>query len=113
MGVKISGLQFKAFMNDAAVWPDGMMYEDEVIVVDGVPLLEGFDPDAVSDTAQITVTGGYMENQNTREEHGSFEACIKRWMKAQRTIVLMVEVDRDRVGEARAVLKNLNYRVIS
>lgn len=113
MSVKISGLQFKAFMNDAAVWPDGMMYDDEVISVDGVTLDKTLDPEEVADTAKVVVTGGYMENLDTMEEHGDFEACIKRWLKVQRTIVLMVEVDRDKEVDTRAAIKALGHRVIA
>lgn len=96
MTVKTTGLQYKAFIKsqDPAFWPEGAWMDDAEVVVDGRPWNGDVDEDQISDTAEVRVTGGVVFLSEDADDGPSVEAHLKRWLKAQTTMVVMVEIDK-------------------
>lgn len=106
MTTKTTGLELKAFYNDATYWPEGVWHEDEALNVNGVDIGDtaDFEIIALSDTDIVKVTGGAMFNA-MQDDIGSFEGQFKKWRKEQNTTTLLVRAPNAKLDDVRAAVK--------
>ena len=87
MAIKTTGYEFKKFYADPSIWLDDMYHEDETILVNGEPMKEGIDPDAILDTDSVSISGGYVVDPHkdifSRDNLDSLETLFKKWKKKQ------------------------------
>ena len=131
MGLKISGAEFKAFMNDDKFWisdpfakanpQSGLTYtwyEDSVIQIDGVDFdgaeFNG-DPEKIDDAAVVVIECGIVWNPwgKKSEDWTELKSCIKSWKKKQTTVRAAIEFDSRKVDKTavEAALKALGVKV--
>ncbi len=104
MTVKTTGAEFKAFYQDPAIWTDGLYHEEEEIVVDGqVRSLED-DMLALSDIAKVTISGGFVSDEEGRD-HGTLEALFRKWKQRQGRRIMVIDIPAGAVDSiTKAVL---------
>lgn len=109
MGVKLTGSEFNEFMKDDSVWLKDYWYEDVYALVNGEPdELEAELPD----DAKVVLEGGcFYTGQEINSTHFDFEQIVRKWLKARVTAVLVVEVPKDKLDEAKALFKSKGYKV--
>ena len=93
--MKTTGAEWKRFYTDPIAWPDGAWHEEEEITIDGREPPDDIDLADVSDSASMTVSGGIVFMSRNDDEGPTLELHFKRWRKAQKTVVLAIEVPRD------------------
>lgn len=99
MDVKMTGAQFKAFL--AAEWGPDAYWEDTEILKNGEVADEDRDSDPTyyTDTDIVTIQGGtIIPDQSlppSQLEHIDAAKFARKWLKAQSTVTLMVEVPRE------------------
>ena len=95
MTVKMTGAQFKAFL--AAEWGPDAYWEETEITVNGEPMPDDCDDAFVKDADTITITGGviYQDQVHNPQSCINAEPFARKWLKAQSTVTLMVEVPRE------------------
>lgn len=100
MPVKMTGAQFKAFW--AAEWGPNAMIEEEAVTVDGEEFdtIDG-DVAAISDASRVTLAGGIIipDQMAHRQAEINAENFARKWLKAQTTVTLMVEVPREHAND--------------
>ena len=110
MTVKTTGAEFKRFYFDDAYWPDGTWHEDEEIEIDGNPISEDLAIEDIHDIAALKVTGGIVMGRADGITP-SVESYFKKWRKAQNTVSLVVECDKDKEGAVRAAIRAAGGRI--
>lgn len=109
MAIKMTGASFKAWYNDD--WGkdgngDDPYIEEELIIVDGIEYRDSVELSKVSDDSQVTLDGGVITfGFGSDHESVKAESHYRKWLKAQNTITLLVEVSRDSEPEPRAAIK--------
>ena len=113
MTVKASGAEVKAFYTDKKFWPKGTIHEDEIVVIDGIPVEEGSVDlgEDLSDTCIVEITDGYVTNDTYDKDLGSFENYFKKWRKQQDTAFLSVSVPKDKLDAVVAAIKAAGGKV--
>lgn len=112
MSVKTTGSLFKKFYADATVWLEGYYHDDTVITVDG-KLDEGYvDLSEVKDAAVIVVSSGWIIDGDGAAVV-DFGTALKRWLKKQDTVSLIVECDASQVEAVKAAIKAAGGKVLS
>jgi len=112
MSVKTTGSLFKKFYDDPSVWLDGYYHDDTVITVDG-KLDEGdIDLAEVQDAAVVVVSSGWIINADGAAVV-DFGAALKRWLKKQDTVSLVVECDASVLEAVKAAIKAAGGKAIS
>lgn len=112
--VKITGAQLLAFMNDKAAWPgeDGdTWYEDALFAVNGVEV-EDYDPEQVPFDSIVSVTGGVVFGPELPNDGVSLETHLRRWIKRQNTVMLLVECSQQKVDEVKAAIKAAGGKIV-
>jgi hypothetical protein len=105
--VKMTGVEWKRFYVDDAIWGDSGYHDDTVIIVNGVEIDASFDLSTdIKDTDTVEVQyGSYY-----RDRHDNIGSDIvelaRDWMKSQLVTVLTVEVPKDKIEEFKALLAN-------
>lgn len=98
MPVKMTGAQYKAFL--ATEWGPDAYWEDTEILKNG-EAVEGdrdSDPTLYADADTVTILGGtIIPDQSlppSQHEHIDAVKFARKWLKAQSTVTLVVEVPR-------------------
>ncbi len=105
MAIKAIGAEVKAFYSDPVFWPDGVWHEDEIIEINGVQVEEGeINLETVQDNCIITIVDGFVTNEQGKNL-GSFEGYFKKWRKLQNTVMLYVEVPKDKLYAVETAIK--------
>lgn len=104
--LKINGAEFKAWQ--AADWghPEAH-WDDYTMLIDSVEV-EDYDPETLADTAVIEIYGGVVF---VGEKELSPKTHFNRWKKAQTTVSVVVEIDKDRLEEFKAAVKAIGGKV--
>ena len=111
MATKTTGAEWKRYYQDPAAWPEGWFHEDEEVTINGV-FDENADLTAVPDDAVIVVKGGIIYEGDYANEGNSVEGHFKKWRKAQTTMILMVEVQKDKADDLRAAISAAGGKVV-
>jgi hypothetical protein len=100
MAVRMTGAQFKAFWG--AEWGPNAMIEEEAVTVDG----EEFDTcdgivEEIPDASRVIMTGGIIipDQMAHRQAEINAENFARKWLKAQTTVTLLVEVPREHADD--------------
>ncbi|WCS27196.1 hypothetical protein LOK46_10385 [Methylobacterium sp. NMS14P] len=99
MPVKMTGAQFKAFL--ATEWGPDAYWEDTEILKNGEEVDEGRDSDPTyyADTDTVTILGGTIIPDQSQPpsliEYVDAVKFARKWLKAQSTVTLVVEVPRE------------------
>ena len=123
MTVKCTGAEFLRFYNDKAWWfsaEDGTTsvdeqtyWEDAEISVNGEPVAEysfDFDKD-LKPTDEVKVSGGCVFGKVVGASEPSVEAYLKRWMKAQTTVSVVIECPKEKLDAILTVIQAAGGRV--
>ena len=111
MPVKCTGAQFKAFYNDDSIWPTDAWTEDAEIKVDGAVTDDTYDLGSVADDALIVVEGGIVLGVSETIDP-SLEQYLKKWLKVQSTVSMVVEVDRSKEEALRVAIKAAGGKIL-
>lgn len=114
MSVKTTGLEFKAFYNDKAFWPEEtedsyVYYEDVEISINGVDD-DDFHIETIQDSDVIVLDGGCVFGLPGDKEM-SFEGYFKKWRKAQKETSFVVTCGKDDVERIKAMIKAAGGKV--
>lgn len=98
MPVKMSGKQFKEWL--VSDWGPDAMWDEYHYTVDGAEVLDddNFDDTTIPDAAKVVLTAGtiYLDQRDImRSATVSAVTHAKKWLKAQTTVTLLVEVPRE------------------
>ena len=92
-GVTVSAREFLAFFDDAAYWEGVHIEEPPEYCIDGKPIPDDLDAEALAAKAQtVTVIGGEMSEE---ARHESVEDFLRAWLKGQATRAVIVVVPKD------------------
>lgn len=106
MAVKLTGAEYKAFMDSD--WGDCFM-DDYVIAINGVDFeqmgggLEDAE-DAMQPSDKVVIKGGDIFTTNESSYVRSLEAHFKLWRKKQTTAILSVECPNDKLDAVKAAI---------
>lgn len=109
MAVKTIGAEFKAFYADESLWPKDSWHDDASLSVDGVEQPDGIDVDNLSDTAVVTIEGGFVKGID--DDEPSLETFFKRWRKQQNTTIFTVSCDKSIVDAVKAAIRAAGGKV--
>lgn len=106
MTTKTTGIELKAFCNDPEFWPDGVIHEEEEIIVNGVDFLDMGDADIndIQDDDIVKISYGIVFKGDEYNKLGSFESYFKKWQKSKKIDILMVVCDKDKTEQVRAAI---------
>ena len=117
MSVKLTSAEMKALYADKGVFPKGSYVEDEVIWVNGEEIdTFDFEIDKLQNTDAVLIYGGSLYNRSPRMWDGrgpgeSFEAEIRRWLKARKIVSFLVTVDKSKEEAVRLAIKKAGGKV--
>jgi len=115
MATKTTGAEFKAFIQDEAYWTGDAYFEDELLLINGVPHHDDCDLDytSIEDAASITIEGGVVHDSPNwaGKDAPSLESFFKRWKKQRETQTLVIEFNKSRFGEVKEALKGLGITI--
>lgn len=111
MTLTVSGAQFKAFYQDPDFWPEdgGDTYHDDVLfLIDGHEAAD-MDADKLADTASVTIVyGGVVEGKGAGM---GLDDYLKKWLSAQSSVLLSIEVPKDKLQEVLATLESAGVTI--
>ena len=84
MSVKLSGAEWKKFLNDPKVWKVGMYYEGEIMEVNGEVVddfVDDFDPTTVADSDVVKISEGILYQHEDDRVGVLFVAVVRQWLK--------------------------------
>lgn len=116
--MRMTGREFKAFLNDPLWWPQGLCFEDEEVTIDGESATDDdlFNSgERVEDTSQIHIRGGHLFWNDYREESPagmSLEAYAQRWMAQRDWTQFVVECRKDRVDELKDTIRREGGKIV-
>jgi len=106
--VKVPGAEWKAFLEDTAVWDvDGGSYvEDEEVIIGGkLHGDEALNPSFIKDDDQVVVRGGsIMKNSSDGSDSKSLLDVLKAWRKKRNTVYLVVEVSLEKEAGVKSAI---------
>ena len=113
MPIKTTGAEFKRFYSDKEWWPKGRWHEGEDVKINGedVDSTEA-DLGSVVDTDRLSISGGFVYDDNNDTDCGSLESYFRKWRKQQTNIFLSVECPKDRVDAVKAAITAAGGKVI-
>lgn len=113
--VKLTGAEAKRFYKDRTVWgaDDGSTWvEEEAVEVDGVEVAaDSFDPDSITDTAVVKITGGYLVNPPDGV-NDDYVTTLRAWLRKQSARQILVEAPADKLEEITKAIKALGGKVV-
>jgi len=124
MKAKLTGVQFKAFINDEKYWGEHIV-DDEVVSINGEIFDQYSDEDIfdrkIADDDKIIIIEGsiYFEDDGfkyTKKHQDSmvdFGAFAKAWLKKQSTLSLVISFSREIEDQVRKSLKEIKGITIS
>jgi hypothetical protein len=114
MGIKLTGAEWKTFMDDEAVWSDHYM-DDDVIIMDGITYGDDrtHNLPEVAPTARIEVVSGVICCEEPPYEYQDLVSAIRRWKKAQTTISFVVEIHKDKADAVKSAVKAAGGKVVA
>jgi hypothetical protein len=104
MKVKMTGHEFKAFMDDEEIWANKKFYYDDAYVtVNGIHSEYGPHPEKVPEEAEVVIEGGFMVWQGLKDpEDGIFEKDFvgeaKKFLKGLKTATVVIEVEKEHLA---------------
>lgn len=111
MSVKMTGVEFKKFMDDKTFWPEGAYYEDEEMFVNGVRLEMDLPPENVKDSDSIAIRGGFVYLKDG-DYVSSFVTFTKRWLKQQTCSIVLVEVPKEHLEAVTNAILTAGGRIL-
>lgn len=110
MPVKMTGAQFKAWLNSD--WGPDAMWEEEDYTVNGAEVLEdeSYDTDKIADTDVVVLKSGIIFTDQNDIRHCPTISAVthaKGWLKAQSTVTLMVDVPREHADWFATTIKGM------
>lgn len=114
MSVKTTGLEFNAFMNDKAFWPDetedSLVYNEDVSMLINGKRDDDFDIDTIQVTDVVVIDDGLVFGLSGDKEM-SFESYFKKWRKAQKETSFVVTCGKDDVERIKTLIKSAGGKV--
>jgi hypothetical protein len=115
MAVTTTGVEFKKFYADKAVWPRGAWFEDTSIRVDNEYADDDFDLRAIPADAAVVVDGGWIYREGkalaARPPYWckgvaelDFETALKKWLALRTHTQFVVHVPNDQAEKFRLVM---------
>jgi len=112
MSAKTTGAEFKRFYSDAKFWPDGSWHDDDVIIVDGVHQ-EYIEADKIPDSSNVVIKCGFVFLSQEDDTGVALDTYFKRWLKAQTTRTVLVEIDAAKLDDLFAAINSCGGKVVS
>lgn len=104
MTVKMTGLEWKAYVVDDSSWPDGGYVEDEEVSINGCVIeYNSFDTDDINDGDVVTLSGGQIIIPDSEKEM-TMESHFKKWRKAQPVTYLTISVPHEKLEVVKAAI---------
>lgn len=117
MAVKMTGKEFKSFMDDSDVWGprdaiEPTYCDDTAVTVNGTDLGMDWDLDEIEDTDIVKITAGYMCDRHSTKVPESFDGAARWWLKRQTTTTLTVECHKDKREAVEAAIKVAGGKIL-
>jgi hypothetical protein len=107
MAAKTTGTELQAFYGDKSFWPEkpNVWHEDLEVKVNGTLADETFEIALLKPDDLVTIQGGWIYSEAPIQTDCSFETYFRRWKKLQDTVVLLVNVPKDKQDAVKAAIK--------
>lgn len=115
MKVKLTGKQYKDFLNDEEYWCHGeLWYEDALLTLNGQEE-DDIDSAWIKNTDIITIEDGFLNSENVHHpKYGkSFVSFIKAWLKKQSCETILVEVPNEKKQEFLKWLETHKCKIVN
>ena len=112
--VKVSGAEWKAFMNDEAYWGKDTYFDDAEFTLNGEvkPDDLDFDTTQIANTDILEVVNGGIYSESKPEHNNkSLESMFRRWRKLQTHTSFVVTCKKDHVEAIKRSVKLLGGKV--
>ena len=114
MSIKTTGLEFKAFYNDKAFWPDetedSLVYHEDVSVSINGKDDDDFDIDTIKDIDVVVIDCGCVYGLPDDKEM-SFQGYFRKWRKYQKETSFVVTCDKETTERIKAMIKAAGGKV--
>jgi hypothetical protein len=115
--IKTTVGEYEKFYNDDSFWPKNTVIEEEAYMVgeDELCYDEVFE---LPKETKVIIDGGFCRDEGVVDEDsnykdlGSLTANFNKWKKMQKSIRLLVEVDKEKEHELLDFVKKLGGKVI-
>lgn len=104
MHIEVSGADFKAFLNDGAIWHQQTYWDDTRIGISGSFDNEELDYAGIADDAVVRIESGFLEAAPSGVPQDLIE-CMRWWLSRQQSVKLVVTVP---LGAKERVIALLN-----
>lgn len=98
MTVKLTGADYKAFLEDASVWKEGYWFESDHVTVNGEEVGDDYDETTLDDADKVTITGGCLYlGSDIGAESIDYEKRLRKWLKARTVTTVVLEINNDQL----------------
>jgi hypothetical protein len=112
MPVKTTGAEFKRFYSDPEWWPKSRWHEGEDVLLNDQPVDEfQVNLSDVNDADKLAISGGWVSD-NDGGDYGSFENYFRKWRKKQTSVVIQVEVPKEKAESFKSAIRAAGGKVI-
>ena len=108
--VTLSGLDWKAFLDEKSIWTGESWVEDEVILLDGK---ETENWERCPDTALVKVIQGTIRYSLDKGDDADLVSTLKSWLHARQRVILLVETTKEWEDSSRFRLKAADLKVLN
>lgn len=108
MSVSTNGAVFRRFYHDDVFWPEDAYHDDHEVLVNGV---KQDDLDKIADLDKVIIHSGVVFVSRDDEDGVAFDAYFRRWLKAQTTRTIIVEVPLLKLEAVTLAIKNAGGKV--
>lgn len=98
MTIKLTGADWKAFMDDKEFWWEGRWYQDGAMSINGAEWID-WDQEPIEPEDEIRWKGGEVyDSADIRSPWYDMEKKLRAWLKARTVTTVVLEVDRNHLA---------------
>ena len=110
MNIKINGAQLKLFLEDSSYW-GSKIWDGVSISINNGEQVDELVPENVDDTDIVEFQSGYVYDESCDGRPIELSSFIRKWLKNQNCVRLVIQVDASRVNEIKAAVKDLGGHI--
>ncbi|MFA6354049.1 MAG: hypothetical protein WCW93_03905 [Candidatus Paceibacterota bacterium] len=108
--IKTTGLEFKRFYDDSEVWVDGAYHDDLELYINGTQWMGDTDLEVIDNTDKIRIGSGVILYDDGT--YADFCKVFRGWLKKQTTVILTVEVPKEKAQILESGIKGMGGRIV-
>lgn len=110
--MKITGAEFKEWHETA--WPEEWVWADDSVLADGRELYTDDGSLCVASDEVFTIPAEWVIiPENSTSDGKSVRSLVKKWQHGKSTMIVAVEIPREREEELKAYMASLNLKIVA